>query len=249
MNNEILYKRSNLMRGSWERKYALLLRALLNRQFRAVAKGISESNYTDPSLAAVKDEDIEKVFVNLYQVVGTEFARDAYKQKKAWEDDEALEDRWEQYMRDYAKRKAGARIVSITTMTKEQIRRIIGAIVDQATADGLGAAETARLIKKELIAQGEAINTWRSLRIARTEVMTASNTGSLQGAKDLGVPMDKIWIATLDERTRDSHAAMNGDRVDINEKFDNGMDGPGDPAGGASEVVNCRCSIAFSVKR
>jgi len=152
-------------------------------------------------------------------------------------------------MKDYARRKAGERIVSITALTKQQIMKIIGAAVEQATNDGLGAAETARIIKKALIAQGEAMNTYRSLRIARTEVMTASNAGSLQGAKDLGVPMDKIWIATLDERTRDSHVIMNSERTDINENFSNGMSCPGDPAGGAEEVINCRCTIAYSVRR
>lgn len=248
ISSEIEYKRVNLLRSNFERKYALLFRTLLNRQFKAVAAKITEGNYTEPPLSVIDDKDMEKLFISLYQTVGTQFATSTYRTRKARSDEE-LEDKWMQYMKEYATTKAGKRIVSITSMTKEQILRIIGAAVDRATEEGLGAAETARNIRKALKAEGEVINGWRALRIARTEVMTASNAGSLQGAKDLGMPMDKIWIATMDQRTRDTHLAMNNVSVDINEKFSNGMDGPGDPEGGAGEVINCRCTLTYRLRR
>lgn len=248
MITEIEYKRVNLLRSTFERKYSMLFAKLLNTQFRSVASKINETNYTEPPLSVIKQEDTEKLFVSLYKTVGSHFASQTYRTRKAWTEEE-LVDKWTEYMKEYAKKKAGERIVSITAMTKEQIMRIVGAAIDAATEDGLGAAETAANIRKALKAEGEVINGWRALRIARTEVMTASNAGSLEGAKTLGVPMDKIWIATLDERTRDTHAAMNNATVDINEKFSNGMDQPGDPAGGAGEVINCRCTIAYKVKR
>ena len=245
--SEIEYKRVNLLRQNYERKYALLFGKLLNRQFKAVADRVTGSNYSEPPVY-VNDKDMEKLFVALYSNVGTDFARQTYKTTKAKGDDEMI-DHWMQYMAEYARTKAGERVKSITSMTKEQIRRIIGAALDAATEEGLGAEETARKIRTALKAEGEAMNTWRALRIARTEVMTASNAGSLQGAKDLQMPMDKIWIATLDDRTRDSHAVMNNVAVDINEKFDNGMDCPGDPAGGPGEVINCRCTVAYKMRR
>lgn len=249
---EIEYKRVNSLRSGYERKYAMLLRALLNRQFKAVASAVTESNYSQPPVSVINDRDMEKLFVSLYQSVGVMFARETYQNRKAKGDEEIL-DRWEQYMRDYARTKAGARITSINGVTKDQVRRIVGSVVDAATEEGLGTAETARRIRSALKAEGEVINGWRSLRIARTEVMTASNAGSLRGAKDLGMPMDKIWIATMDQRTRDNHATMNNVAVDINDSFklDDGaeMDGPGDDMGGASNVVNCRCTVAYRIKR
>lgn len=252
---EIEYKRVNQMRSGYNRKYTLMFDRMFNKQFKAVANAVSADNLTPDVSRYVKQDDTQKLFVNLYQVVGSDFAKQTYKTRKA--KDEAIVDSWEQYMKQYATMTAGKRITSITGVTKEQIQRIMKAVIEQATDEGLGAAETARNIKRALATEGEAINTWRALRIARTEVMTASNQGSLKGAQDLvrdtGIKMNKVWIATLDDRTRDSHIEMNNVEVDINDDFKliSGatMDGPGDATAPADEVINCRCSIAYRVRR
>jgi hypothetical protein len=51
----------------------------------------------------------------------------------------------------------------------------------------------------------------------------------------------KVWISTKDGRTRDSHRALDTESVGLDERFSNGLEYPGDPAGDASETVNCRC--------
>ena len=252
MITEIEYKRVNQLRAGYERKYTILLRNLLNSQFRKVADSINVTNIgSDAVLSNVSEEPMRKLFENLYKTVGVQFAGQTYRTRKA-KDDELI-DEWEIYMRDYARTKAGERIVSITSVSKEQIRKIMTAILDQSIEDGLGSEETARLIKKAIKAEGETINTWRALRIARTEVMTASNAGAIEGARSLDVPMEKIWIATLDGRQRDWHGAMNNKAVDFNEDFklDTGsvMFQPGDPAGLPEDIINCRCTVAFRVKR
>jgi hypothetical protein len=38
---------------------------------------------------------------------------------------------------------------------------------------------------------------------------------------------------------------MDGETVGINDVFSNGMNGPGDPAGGAEQVAGCNCSLSF----
>lgn len=81
---------------------------------------------------------------------------------------------------------------------------------------------------------------------ARTAMTAAQNTGRLQQMKDAkkkGVKVKKRWVATLDERTRDSHQALDGDTIDVEERFANGLMYPGDPNGAAKEVFNCRCKI------
>lgn len=249
MRTEIEYKRVNLLRSGYERKYKYLFDALLMKQFRDVAAKVTADNLTPDVSTIVKQEDTQKLFVNLYQVVGVDFAKQTYNSKKA---NDNMVDTWEQYMKRYATMRAGKRISSITKVTKEEIQRIMKAVIEQSVEDGLGSAETARIIKRELTKQGEQINTWRALRIARTEVMTASNQGSLKGARDLEVPTNKIWIATVDERSRSWHAAMNGKEVDINEAFDVSgvpMECPGDPDGLPEDIINCRCTIAYRVRR
>lgn len=81
-------------------------------------------------------------------------------------------------------------------------------------------------------------------RIVRTEghriVETAAHHAQ-QKAKDRGADVVKIWDASLDAKTRDSHAKVDGEIRDVDEKFSNGLMFPGDPSGKAAEVINCRC--------
>lgn len=59
----------------------------------------------------------------------------------------------------------------------------------------------------------------------------------------------KAWITVGDDRVRETHRACEaqGD-IPIGDKFTNGLLYPGDPAGQASEVCNCRCWLV-GVKR
>ena len=55
----------------------------------------------------------------------------------------------------------------------------------------------------------------------------------------------KIWKTAGDNRVRDSHAAIDGEEVDINALFSNGLKRPKDPNGRPEEVYNCRCTILW----
>lgn len=76
----------------------------------------------------------------------------------------------------------------------------------------------------------------------------AENKARLDGmywAEYLGNKMEKVWIATLDNRTRDSHAMLDGVSVPLDDVFDNGLERPRDPNGIPSEICNCRCSLKY----
>lgn len=90
--------------------------------------------------------------------------------------------------------------------------------------------------------------------IARTESIAALNHSTQEAAQqavESGAvapeAMRKTWVATRDNRTRDSHAEINGQTVGMNERFSNGLLYPGDPAGGPSETANCRCTLQLTV--
>jgi uncharacterized protein with gpF-like domain len=53
----------------------------------------------------------------------------------------------------------------------------------------------------------------------------------------------KIWVAVMDEATRDSHAMVDGEEVPIDHAFSNGLLYPADSSAPAEEVINCRCVI------
>lgn len=90
-------------------------------------------------------------------------------------------------------------------------------------------------------------NTVSAVRNARTMVTSAENHGRLDSYQNLenqGVVQKKVWIATADDRTRESHLELDGEEVDINDKFSNGCMFPADEScGDPSEVWNCRCSM------
>ena len=85
-----------------------------------------------------------------------------------------------------------------------------------------------------------------AVRSARTMITGAENAGRLQGYRDLaerGLITEKIWMATLSPRTRDSHRLVDMETVGIDESFSNGLMYPGDPSGEPAEVYNCRCTM------
>ena len=85
-----------------------------------------------------------------------------------------------------------------------------------------------------------------AVRIARTEghrVQVQSGMDACYKAKEKGADVVKQWDSTLDDRTRESHAAVDGEIRELDEAFSNGLMFPGDPDGGAAEVINCRCAL------
>ena len=90
------------------------------------------------------------------------------------------------------------------------------------------------------------LNQVSAIRNARTAITSAQNGGRMEGYAKLaamGVEMQKEWIATLDNRTRDSHRDLDGERVAYNKTFSNGLMFPADPSGAGREVWNCRCTM------
>ena len=78
----------------------------------------------------------------------------------------------------------------------------------------------------------------------------AENKARLDGmyrAEDMGNSITKIWMATLDNRTRHSHAMLDGVGIPLDSIFDNGCSRPRDPNGRPEEICNCRCSLKYGV--
>lgn len=92
-----------------------------------------------------------------------------------------------------------------------------------------------------------------AIRNARTSMTGAENLGrneSIKFMKKNGVPVQLMWSATHDSRTRDTHLLL--DRTFQNEKgyFGEGILSvlirfPGDPLGQPQEIYNCRCRASI----
>ena len=93
----------------------------------------------------------------------------------------------------------------------------------------------------------------RAQTIGRTEATAAFNAAREESARQAvdnnlieANKVRRIWDATLDSRTRNSHARANGQKRGLNEPFRVGgalLMFPGDPRGPASQTANCRCFL------
>lgn len=89
-----------------------------------------------------------------------------------------------------------------------------------------------------------------SIRNARTMTTRAENSGRLHAyerVSDMGIEVKKVWVATVDERTRESHIDLDGQEVAIDESFvdmdGNELEYPADPSAAPETVYNCRCTM------
>lgn len=114
--------------------------------------------------------------------------------------------------------------------------------------EGLGTEAIARAIRDVT-----GLTPFRASTVARTETHNAATFGSIestrQAAQETGARVLKVWLPTLDDRTRPEHLAMkDSDPIPLDQKFVVGgeaLDRPGDPIGKPENIINCRCAIAF----
>lgn len=146
-----------------------------------------------------------------------------------------------------AKQRAAQRAVDVSNTTRERI--------NNAVVRGLEANEAPAEIARRIRDEVSEMNVARARTIARTETAVAQQTGQYQEmeatSEALGMPLLKTWVATEDERTRDSHSAADGQTVALEDPFEVGeseLMHPSDPEGPAEEVINCRCGITYAPK-
>jgi len=162
--------------------------------------------------------------------------------------------------------------VAFTKPTKEMLDAIVNQLVGGATIN----ERIAKMITNDAfqytsavrsgLAQGLSVSQLRTnikdtfnkrayeaTRIIRTETHRALIEGKVVGmaeAEDLGVKIKKMWVASIDSRTRDTHSELDGEKVNIDEEFEwiaadgskVSAEGPG-LSGNAGEDINCRCSV------
>lgn len=113
--------------------------------------------------------------------------------------------------------------------------------LDSAITQGILQGESIPDIAKRLETVTD-MNHKAALRNARTMTGSAQNAGhyaSYKRAEDMGIDIEKQWLATMDERTRTSHRYLHGETQKMEDEFSNGLMYPKDPSGEPEEVYNC----------
>ena len=121
--------------------------------------------------------------------------------------------------------------------------------ISRGIAQELSYQEIARNLKNKT-----DIDYNKTLRIAKTEghrIQNESTYNVQKKAVQRGANIVKQWDATLDKRTRKTHAYLDGEQVGVDEYFVN-LNGdealyPGD-FGRPGEDINCRCRITQRAK-
>jgi uncharacterized protein with gpF-like domain len=150
-------------------------------------------------------------------------------------------------------RATGRREGGLVGLTEFQVERARAYALKLATS-GIPAAKAVpifrRYLNKALLVRAETI--------ARTETMTALSQAQEEAFRQ-NIESGKVdpeavtcrWVATSDNRTRDTHRAMDGQEVAWGELFVSPSGAtlryPGDPSAPPEERINCRCTRLLNI--
>lgn len=133
-------------------------------------------------------------------------------------------------------------LTKVFTASKRTLARVtseLNQIITKGYTDGKGINVVASMLTQRF----DQLSTWEAKRIARTEIHNSHNQGVMRIYDEVGVEYTQ-WIAADDDRTRESHAEINGEIIRLGDKYSNGLEYPGDTSGPIEEWINCRCSNA-----
>lgn len=157
-------------------------------------------------------------------------------------------DFWEDYFRRYYNERSKYILGEIMDTQTEVINEIIDKVLEAGTNEGLGIGAIQKQLRDEMIEGLTTINKYQAERIARTEVIGASNKGSFEAADKTGLCTGKAWRTSGLPGVRASHAYNESlGEVPMNHVYEGGCKYPGDPSGEVGETVNCRCTHIFNV--
>ncbi|AEJ94684.1 capsid maturation protease and MuF-like fusion protein [Mycobacterium phage Daisy] len=117
-------------------------------------------------------------------------------------------------------------------------------------SEAFAPSEVRMLVQDVMIPGGEEMRSlareagYQAAAIQNDAVLTAG----LESAAESEETLQKVWIATIDGKTRPSHWAADGQRAPIDGKFTVGgedLSFPADPSGSPAEVKNCRCRMGI----
>ncbi len=147
-------------------------------------------------------------------------------------------------LRVWATESSAEAVVGIGKITRTRIRNAI--------ADGIASSLNPREIARSIRERVGSMSVARAKTIARTEthrgVLGAQQVDMEDSSAALDVELVKIWVATEDARTRESHSRADGQRRKLSEFFRVGsseISYPGDPDGEPEDVINCRCVVVY----
>ena len=251
------------LRAKLDSKYSSLFKAAIEKDLKQVARDVENDG---PQGAMSKmgayawNESMMTIMERLYREAAVLFGNAAYRSARVMSQKDSnpfgINSEVITQLVEFLVLYGFYLVAEMTQTTKAKLQDVI----NKAISEGKSTKEIADIIRQDDTLGYSAM---RAMRIARTEVMRASNYALMKGVEQHGFVVDKMWIAVKDSRTRRiprnsyDHVEMDGKIVEYDEPFLSiGKKGdtvvaqyPGDPNAPAGFTVNCRCTIGFVPRR
>lgn len=242
---------------SYEKKaFRIFLKGLRSAAKKIPFDNLDKYNYQASLEFNVSIEDITKAYYNAYLEIGLLYGkrvtRGIVRDSKGLEVD-IFTNEFRSNLINWITNNAGLRIKTVR-------QSLINYLLDEIN-NGIGQGYDIREISKQIekLVNSRSFYRWQAMRIARTETTAAANYGATIASGSSLYVIEKIWISSNDARTRqiekgDKHDHLDMHLVTVGEKEAFNVQGdmmmfPGDPNGSASNVINCRCTVAMKPKR
>lgn len=261
MTNDQYYKQYSKWRGVYDIRAFRILRKALNASFASMPiDNITFDNYKQVIRLNIQTPPIQAAYIEVYRKIGLIHGRRVgfgiNREIKRFNND-LFSREFLNSIVDWVRGNVADRIVSVSETMAKRIERLVEVSLEQ----GFSVIEMQKYLTK--ILGSASFTKYQALRIARTEVTTATNHAANEAGVNSGIVLEKVWISTVDGKTRRKprdqfdHLHMNNQTVGQFEKFvlrsksgivDN-IDYPGDPKASAADSINCRCTHAFRPMR
>ena len=145
-------------------------------------------------------------------------------------------------LKEYFNTIGGQHIQDINDTTLKRVQAAFQTALENN--EGFKGAEK-RLIKEV------GMSKTRARMIARTESLMVTNASKYTQSELMPIEMEKTWLHDHPKMPRDWHIALSGKTIDLDKKFNADgtmMKHPGDPAGGAGNNINCKCTMLTKAK-
>jgi hypothetical protein len=193
--------------------------------------------------------DLSDHYSRIYVNIGLKFAKwysknfDKVISKQV--DVSGYDDIWAERFNAVSQKIAAERVTLVQGTAKATLSKVFKQLSSDPEFMVMGEVEASRILRQKFSQYSKS----QAERLVRTESTNAANVATLQSATDMFAQenLQKEWMTGLDGKERPAHRSADGQIVDFKERFIVGGEhlfNPGDPAGSARNVINCRCSTA-----
>ncbi|MFM7856437.1 MAG: hypothetical protein ACKO96_32075, partial [Flammeovirgaceae bacterium] len=189
------------LRRGIERKYEKEIAQSINKQFKRFANDVKRFGVDSARSRLGLDlweSEMVKIFERMYKETIVIFGNSTYRLLKIEANQKAdtfgFNREWTREIMEFLANQGFVMVSDITKTTKDKLLSIVANGIEK----GL---DIDTIVKNILSDDSLSYSMFRARRIARTEVMRASNIGAMQGARAHSFQVDKVWISARDLRT------------------------------------------------